>query len=50
MDRARHVVLEAAHPSPHSAKKFWGCKVFSKCNAALEAQGAGPPIDWRETA
>ena len=42
----RHLVLEAAHPSPLSAYNgFFGCCHFSKCNQFLEANGAGA-VDW----
>ncbi len=46
VDRARHHVLTAAHPSPYSASGFFGCRHFSRANAHLEKQGL-PPIDWR---
>ena len=37
---ARHLVLEAAHPSPFSAARgFLGCGHFSRVNAWLAAQG-----------
>jgi len=39
VDRSRHAVLEAAHPSPLSARKWHGCRIFSKCNEALRAHG-----------
>ncbi len=42
----KHYVLKAAHPSPFSAKKFFGCKHFSKANAFLESVKK-KPIDWR---
>jgi uracil-DNA glycosylase len=45
VDASRHVVLESAHPSPLSMKKFFGSKPFSKMNAALVAKGR-TPIDW----
>jgi uracil-DNA glycosylase len=45
VDRARHAVVEGAHPSPLSVKKFKGSRPFSKINAALQAQGQ-PPLDW----
>jgi len=35
VDRSRHLVLEAAHPSPLSARKFLGCKHFSQANSFL---------------
>mmetsp|Transcript_32280 Transcript_32280/g.53353 ORF Transcript_32280/g.53353 Transcript_32280/m.53353 type:complete len:274 (+) Transcript_32280:70-891(+) len=46
ISRARHYVLEAAHPSPLSVTKFRGCRVFSKANAYLTKKGRGP-VDWR---
>lgn len=46
IDREKHLVLEASHPSPLGAHKgFFGCKHFSKANAYLEAHGQ-TPIDW----
>lgn len=39
VDRSRHVVIETAHPSPLSARKWHGCRVFSRCNAALRERG-----------
>merc|ERR1712124_127298 len=45
LDRSRHKVIESAHPSPLSFKKWQGCKAFSKCNAALREFGR-PEIDW----
>jgi uracil-DNA glycosylase len=46
VDRARHHVLTAAHPSPFSASGFFGCRHFSQANALLEADGS-QPVDWR---
>lgn len=47
IDRSRHLVLEAAHPSPFSAHSgFFGCRHFSKANAYLREHGI-PEIDWR---
>ena len=41
-----HIRLEAPHPSPLSAYNgFFGCRHFSKANAALIASGQ-TPIDW----
>jgi uracil-DNA glycosylase len=46
IDPARHTILEAAHPSPLSASRgFFGCRHFSKTNAALSQAGLAP-IDW----
>lgn len=46
IDEKRHLVLEAAHPSPLSAYNgFFGCKHFSKCNEYLEKKGK-EPIKW----
>ena len=46
IDRSRHVVLEAAHPSPLARGAFFGCRHFSRANAALIASGRAP-IDWQ---
>lgn len=46
IDRSRHCVLTASHPSPLSAYRgFFGCRHFSQCNAVLQQQGL-EPIDW----
>ena len=46
IDRNRHLVLSAPHPSPLSAHRgFFGCRHFSKANAWLEKQGR-TPIRW----
>jgi uracil-DNA glycosylase len=46
IDRGRHLVLTAPHPSPLSAHRgFFGCRHFSKANAWLEQRGEAP-IDW----
>lgn len=46
VDRSRHLVLTAPHPSPLSAHRgFLGCKHFSQANAYL-AQNGLEPIDW----
>jgi uracil-DNA glycosylase len=46
IDRARHVVIESAHPSPLSAHNgFFGSHPFSRANEALVAAGR-EPVDW----
>lgn len=47
LDRQRHTVLTAAHPSPLSANRggWFGCHHFSLTNQALLAAGQ-TPIDW----
>ena len=46
VDRKRHCVLTAPHPSPLSAHRgFFGCKHFSQANAYLEQQHK-QAIDW----
>lgn len=45
IDHSRHVVLEAAHPSPLARGAFFGCRHFSRANEALTAYGR-TPIDW----
>lgn len=39
IDQTRHRVLEAAHPSPLSARKFQGCRHFSLANHFLREHG-----------
>jgi uracil-DNA glycosylase len=46
IDRDRHLVLTAPHPSPLSAHRgFFGCRHFSKANHYLEERGLGP-VNW----
>ena len=45
IDRSRHLVLEAAHPSPLAQGAFFGCRHFSKANEYLISKGKDP-IDW----
>ena len=47
IDRAKHKVLTAPHPSPLSAHRgFLGCHHFSQCNSLLGGLGE-TAIDWR---
>lgn len=46
IDRSRHCVLEAAHPSPLARGAFFGCRHFSKANEYLTSIGR-TPIDWK---
>ncbi|MEX0584154.1 MAG: uracil-DNA glycosylase [Natronospirillum sp.] len=47
VDRDRHLVLTAPHPSPLSAYRgFLGCAHFSQANQYLLATGQ-PAIDWQ---
>ncbi len=47
INREKHLVLEAPHPSPFSATAgFFGCKHFSRANEYLIAHNE-IPIDWR---
>lgn len=47
VDRSRHLVMEATHPSPLSAHRgFLGCRHFSRANAYLK-QHHQAPIDWK---
>lgn len=47
IDRNRHLVLEAPHPSPLSAHRgFLGCRHFSQANAYLQRHGI-EPIAWQ---
>lgn len=46
IDRNRHLVLTAPHPSPLSAYRgFFGCRHFSQANEYLKAHGE-TPIEW----
>ena len=46
IDRQRHLVLTAPHPSPLSAYRgFFGCKHFSQANKWLEEHGL-QAIEW----
>ncbi|KGO98415.1 uracil-DNA glycosylase [Novilysobacter defluvii] len=46
IDRTRHCVLRAPHPSPLSAHRgFLGCGHFSKANRYLASRGKAP-VDW----
>jgi len=46
VDRKKHLVLTAPHPSPLSAYQgFLGCKHFSKCNEWLQNHDM-EPISW----
>lgn len=47
IDRTRHHVLEAPHPSPLSAHRgFLGCQHFAKTNQLLSEMGKAP-IQWQ---
>ena len=46
IDKKKHHILEAVHPSPLSAHRgFLGCKHFSQCNKLLE-KDEKTAIDW----
>lgn len=46
IDRAKHLVIESAHPSPFSAHSgFFGSKPFSKTNEYLKKHGI-ESIEW----
>lgn len=45
IDSSRHLILEAAHPSPLARGAFFGCRHFSKANNFLIASGQ-TPIVW----
>ncbi|MCC6722494.1 MAG: uracil-DNA glycosylase [Bacteroidia bacterium] len=46
IDQSRHLVLEAAHPSPFSANNgFFGCKHFSKTNEFLKSKNI-EVVNW----
>jgi uracil-DNA glycosylase len=40
IDQSKHLVLQAAHPSPFSAYNgFFGCNHFTQCNEYLRSHG-----------
>jgi uracil-DNA glycosylase len=45
VDESRHFVVAGAHPSPLSAKRWFGSRPFSQINAALVRAGSAP-IDF----
>lgn len=46
IDRKKHLVLEAVHPSPLSVHRgFFGSRLFTKINTYLESHKLSP-IDW----
>ncbi len=45
IDENRHLVLEAAHPSPLAGGAYFGSRHFSQANAYLEEHGK-EGIDW----
>lgn len=46
IDHTKHLILQAAHPSPFSAHNgFLGCKHFSQTNTYLLEKGI-QPIEW----
>ena len=44
--QSHHTVIATAHPSPLSARKFFGCRCFSHINRDLADAGL-PSIDWQ---
>ena len=46
IDRSKHYVLEAAHPSPLARGAFFGSRHFSQANNILVSRGQ-KPIDWQ---
>ena len=46
IDSGRHLVLQAAHPSPLARGAFFGCRHFSQANAYLVRTGRSP-INWQ---
>ncbi len=46
IDKAKHTILQSAHPSPLSARNgFWGSQPYSQINQALRHHEQ-PEIDW----
>jgi uracil-DNA glycosylase len=46
IDGNKHLILEAAHPSPLAGGAFFNCKHFSKANAYLKEHGM-EEINWK---
>jgi uracil-DNA glycosylase len=46
IDGNKHLILEAAHPSPLARGAYFGSRHFSQANAYLVKNGL-TPIDWR---
>jgi uracil-DNA glycosylase len=45
INASKHLILEAAHPSPLARGAFFGCKHFSQTNAYLISKNK-TPIEW----
>jgi len=45
IDTSKHLVLEAAHPSPLARGAFFGSRHFSAANNYLKSKGK-TPVDW----
>jgi len=45
IDKEKHYVLEAAHPSPLARNAYMGSKHFSQCNHILQSRGQAE-INW----
>lgn len=47
IDKKKHLILKATHPSPLSANRggWFGCKHFSKANEYLKKMNQ-PQINW----
>lgn len=46
IDSGKHLILEAAHPSPLARGAFFGSRPFSQANSYLISKGK-TPIDWK---
>ena len=46
IDTSKHLVLEAAHPSPLAGGAYFGSRHFSQANAYFEGRGQSP-INWQ---
>lgn len=46
IDKNKHKILKAAHPSPLAGGAFFGCRHFSKTNDYLRENGEAE-VDWR---
>ena len=46
IDSSRHLILQAAHPSPLARGAFFGSRHFSKANSYLASIGKSE-INWK---
>jgi uracil-DNA glycosylase len=47
IDTEKHFILEGGHPSPLSAKYWFGCGHFKEANRILDEELQMDEIDWQ---